>query len=41
MKVFEIKIKLSDIDYAGAAQTLFPILKQKAESETAAWAMVV
>ncbi len=39
--MFEIKITLGDIDYAGAVQTLFPILKQKAENETALWAVAV
>ncbi len=37
----EIKIKLDDLDYANIIKVAFPIIKKKAETETAMWATVV
>lgn len=37
----EIKAKFDDLDYANIIKVAFPIIKKKAENETAAWAMVV
>ncbi|MCD7824108.1 MAG: hypothetical protein LUG86_08880 [Oscillospiraceae bacterium] len=37
----EIKAKIDDIDYANIIKVAFPIIKSKAEKETAAWAMIV
>ena len=37
----EIKIKLDDLDYTNIIKVAFPIIKKKAETETAMWATVV
>ncbi len=39
--VVEIKIKLDDLDYVNIIKVAFPIIKKKAETETAMWASVV
>ncbi|MCD7884169.1 MAG: hypothetical protein LUI87_10785 [Lachnospiraceae bacterium] len=39
--VVEIKIKMDDIDYANIIKVAFPVVKKKAETETAMWATVV
>lgn len=37
----EIKIKLDNLDYASIVKVAFPIIRKKAENETAAWAIVM
>lgn len=37
----EIRVKLDDLDYANLIKVAFPIIKKKAQDETAMWATVV
>ncbi len=37
----EIKIKIDDPDYANLIRVAFPVIKKKAETETAMWAIIV
>lgn len=39
--MFEINIKVDDLDYANIIKVAFPVIKAKAQNETAMWAMVV